>query len=131
VDAEAAESLLRFAERSAPQLRGLDAKVTFAELERQHAELLEGMDWFMDQGRADEGFRIATSLVPFWMATKRLRRAPPGSIEPSRRPAAATPIEGERPSTRGTWRSGRVTMSAPLRSTIGRSSSVGRRTIPP
>jgi len=72
VDAKAAQSLLDFAELSAPQLRGMDAKAVLGKLERRYGDLLAAMGWFVDHGRSDEAFRLATSLVPFWMATKRL-----------------------------------------------------------
>lgn len=72
MDERAAESLLNLAERAGPGLKGLDAKALFGELEQQYADLLAAMQWFIDQGRTDECLRLATSLAPFWMATKRL-----------------------------------------------------------
>jgi len=72
VDARAAESLLDLAERAGPGLKGLDAKVLFGQLEQQYGVLLAAMEWFIGQERTDEALRLATSLAPFWMATKRL-----------------------------------------------------------
>jgi len=72
MDARAAESFLSLAERISPGLKGIDAKAKFDQLEQRHDDLVAAMQWFIDQGRTDEGIRLATSLAPFWMATKRL-----------------------------------------------------------
>jgi tetratricopeptide (TPR) repeat protein len=72
VDAEAAESLLTFAEQAGPGLRGLSANALFEELEGKYADLLAAIQWFLDAGRTDEALRLATALAPFWMARKRL-----------------------------------------------------------
>ena len=67
-----AESLLDFAEGVGPRLRGLEAKAAFEQLEQQYDELQRALQWFIDQGSANEVFRLAGALVVFWMATKRL-----------------------------------------------------------
>jgi non-specific serine/threonine protein kinase len=67
-----AESLLDFAEGVGPRLRGLEAKAAFDQLEQQYDELQRALQWFIDQGSANEAFRLAGALVVFWMATKRL-----------------------------------------------------------
>lgn len=72
MDARTAESLLNFAEGAGPGLRGLEAKAVFDQLDRQYGDLQSAMQWFIEQERADEAFRLATSLVAFWIATKRL-----------------------------------------------------------
>jgi tetratricopeptide (TPR) repeat protein len=72
VDEGTAKSLLTFAEDAVPRLRGLDARAIFGELEERYADLLAAMEWFLARGRPDESRRLATSLTPFWMATKRL-----------------------------------------------------------
>jgi non-specific serine/threonine protein kinase len=72
MDEHTATSLLTFAEDSGPALRGPEAKAVFAQFEQQYSELLAAMQWFIDQGRADESLRLGSSLVAFWMATKRL-----------------------------------------------------------
>jgi non-specific serine/threonine protein kinase len=72
VDAPTAESLLTSAEEAAQGLRGLDVKATFRRLEEQYADLQSALQWFIEQGRASEAFRLASALVPFWMATTRL-----------------------------------------------------------
>jgi non-specific serine/threonine protein kinase len=50
----------------------LEAKAAFAQFERQYGDLQLAMQWFIDRGRVDEAFRLATALTSFWMATKRL-----------------------------------------------------------
>ena len=72
MNAQAAASLLHFAEETVPGLRGLDGKAAASALEQRYGELLEALRWFIDQGRADEALRLASLLAPFWMATKRL-----------------------------------------------------------
>jgi len=72
VEAETAESLLRFAENEAPGLKGLDSKAALEQLERRYADLQAAMEWFIEHGRSSEALRLASSLVGFWMATKRL-----------------------------------------------------------
>ena len=69
---QTAESLLHFAEGVVPALRGAEGKAMFAQLEQRYDELLSALRWFIAERRTDEGLRLATSLVPFWMATKRL-----------------------------------------------------------
>ncbi|HSD82363.1 MAG TPA: tetratricopeptide repeat protein [Anaerolineae bacterium] len=75
--AQTAETLLNFAEESVHGLRGVKSKAVLAQLEQRYAELLSAIQWFMAQRRTDESLRLASSLVPFWMATKRLEE---GSI---------------------------------------------------
>lgn len=72
MDAQTAESLLSFAEGTGPGVRGAEAKAVFERLNHKYADLKSAMDWFVEQERADEAFRLATSLVPFWMSTNRL-----------------------------------------------------------
>jgi hypothetical protein len=72
VDAYLAESLLTLAEHAGPALRGLDSKAAFEQLDERYGDLQLALLWFIDQGRADEALRMASALVVFWMATKRL-----------------------------------------------------------
>ncbi len=67
-----ADAMLELAERAGPQLRGLDPKPLFAELEARYDDLLAALQRFIDEERTDEALRIATALAPFWTATKRL-----------------------------------------------------------
>ena len=69
---QTAESLLNYAEDVGPGLRGLQSKALFGELEQRYDDLLLALQWFIDQGLPDASLRLASSLVLFWMATKRL-----------------------------------------------------------
>ncbi len=51
--------------------RGDDASA-IQDFERQYADMREAMTWYLDQGRVSEADQLATALVPFWMATKRI-----------------------------------------------------------
>ena len=72
MDAQAAESLLIWAEDARTKLTGLHAKPVFAEISAQYDALQSALQWFIHNGQADRARRLVTSLVPFWMATKRL-----------------------------------------------------------
>lgn len=72
MNTQTAESLLDFAEGATPGLRGVEAKAVLGQLEHRYNDLLSAMQLFIEQGRADESFRLASALVHFWTATKRL-----------------------------------------------------------
>jgi tetratricopeptide (TPR) repeat protein len=72
VDAQTAESLLKFAEDAGAGLRGLDSKAVFQQLDERYVDLKSALQWFIDERCANEAFRLASALVAFWMATKRL-----------------------------------------------------------
>jgi tetratricopeptide (TPR) repeat protein len=72
MDEQTAKSLLTFAETAGPTLRGPEAKALFGQFEQQYGDLLTAMQWFIDHRHTDESLRLASSLVAFWMATKRL-----------------------------------------------------------
>ena len=72
MDAQAAESLLIWAEDARTRLTGLHAKPVFADISAQYDALTSALQWFIHNGQADRARRLVTSLVPFWMATKRL-----------------------------------------------------------
>ena len=82
VDATTAASLLAFAERMVPGLRGLDGKAVSGEIEQRYVDLLEALRWFIDERRADEALRLASALAPFWMVTKRLEEGSRWSARP-------------------------------------------------
>jgi tetratricopeptide (TPR) repeat protein len=71
VDARTAESLLAIAEGARAGLRGDDASAldTFA---THYPAMLEAMDWHIGGGRPDDAYQFASTLVPLWMATKRM-----------------------------------------------------------
>ena len=72
MDEQTATSRLTFAETAGPTLRGPEAKAVFEQFEQQYGNLLTAVQWFIDHGRTNESLRFATSMVAFWMATKRL-----------------------------------------------------------
>lgn len=73
MDRQSAETLLGLAEDVGPGLRGPEAKALFDQIADQYDDMLKAIQWFIAEGRTDEGLRLATSLVPFWMANKRLQ----------------------------------------------------------
>ena len=72
VNAETARTLLLFAEDAVQGLRGLGSRAVLDQLEQRYGQLQLALQWFADHGRASEALRLASALVPFWMATKRL-----------------------------------------------------------
>lgn len=75
MDAHLAESLLTLAEQAGPGLRGLESRAAFQQFDQRYNDLQLAMQWFIEQRRADEALRMASALVVFWMATKRLDEA--------------------------------------------------------
>ncbi len=72
MDASTAESLLSIAEEARSRLRGPASGSARAQIDERYLELLAALDWFAEAGRVDDAHRLATALVPFWMATKRI-----------------------------------------------------------
>jgi len=72
VDAEAAKSLLDAAEESRKALRGPDGPAAQARLEQLYPDLRKAFESFIAARSADDAFRLARALVPFWMATSRI-----------------------------------------------------------
>ena len=72
MNAPTAQSLLEMAEVLRPRLRGAEAGVALRQFEERYGELPAAIEWFGREGRVDEARRLASALVPFWMATKRL-----------------------------------------------------------
>ena len=71
VDARTADDLLAIAEDARERTRREDP--TGAEnVEARYPEMLEALDWYLEAAQPDDGFRLATALVPFWMSTKRI-----------------------------------------------------------
>src|ERR1043166_3895864 len=71
MDTQAAESLLTFAERAGPALKGPDAKAILGQIDRQYEDLQTAMQWFIDQRRTNEGLRLANALYNFWITKQR------------------------------------------------------------
>lgn len=72
MDAQTAQALLHFSEGAVAGLRGIESKDVFKQIDQQYDDLKLAMRWFGEQGYANEALQLASSLVPFWMATKRL-----------------------------------------------------------
>ncbi|MCI0330674.1 MAG: tetratricopeptide repeat protein [candidate division Zixibacteria bacterium] len=72
MDAQTAESLLNFAEEAGPSLRGPESKALFEQFDQKYGDLQSALQWYIDEERATESFRLASALVAFWMATKRM-----------------------------------------------------------
>jgi tetratricopeptide (TPR) repeat protein len=72
MDAATAEALLRVAEEARPRMRGFDGAAVIDDLERDYAAMVSALDWYLDTDQFDSAFRLASGLVPFWMATKRI-----------------------------------------------------------
>ncbi len=45
---------------------------TLAEVETRYRALTEALEWLLEAGRTDDALRLASTLVPFWIATKRI-----------------------------------------------------------
>jgi tetratricopeptide (TPR) repeat protein len=71
MDRSTAESLLSLAEQAAPRIKGVEAKATLSELEERSTELLEAIEWFVDQQRTDDALRLANALYGFWITKQR------------------------------------------------------------
>jgi len=71
VDAQVAETVLKFAERTGPELKGPDAKAAFGRLEEKYGDLLAAIQWFIGECRTDEGLRLANALYSFWITKQR------------------------------------------------------------
>jgi tetratricopeptide (TPR) repeat protein len=72
MNGETAESLVTLAEEARTALPGLDGKAALSRFEDRRVDLLEALEWLVEHRRPDQVFRLASALVPFWMATKRI-----------------------------------------------------------
>jgi tetratricopeptide (TPR) repeat protein len=72
VDAPNAQRLLEVAEDARPRMRGAEDAWARAQIETRYPDMLEALDWFRDHDRVDDGYRLASALVPFWRATGRV-----------------------------------------------------------
>jgi len=72
VNESVVESHLRFAEEIRPRLFASADSSVLEEVETRYAGLTEALEWLIEAGRADKALRLASTLVPFWMATKRI-----------------------------------------------------------
>lgn len=72
VDLEAARAHLAEAESLRGRLRGPTGEEAMAGLEALYPELGDAFAAFLAEGASEDAARLASSLVQFWMATKRL-----------------------------------------------------------
>jgi tetratricopeptide (TPR) repeat protein len=71
VDAPTADALLAIAEDARARMRRNDAGATAA-FEARSSAMHEALDCYLAEGKPDAAFRLASSLVPFWITTKRI-----------------------------------------------------------
>ncbi len=72
MDTTTAEALLQVATESRQGLRGPDAEAVQAGLTESYDDIGRAFEHFLAGRRVDEALRLASALVPFWMATKRI-----------------------------------------------------------
>ena len=72
MEAARARSLLETAESARASARMASDAAALDAFERDYPSMLDALDWFIDRGQPDEAGRLASALVPFWMATKRI-----------------------------------------------------------
>ena len=71
MDAVTADALLAAALDTRAAMRSRDDDA-LERAERLYPDMRAALDWNLAQGRLDQADRLATALVPFWMATKRV-----------------------------------------------------------
>ena len=71
MDGPGADALTAIAEAARDSRRGGATDVDI-DVEGRYPDMLAALDWYLAAGRPDDAFRLATALVPFWMATKRI-----------------------------------------------------------
>jgi tetratricopeptide (TPR) repeat protein len=90
VDARTADELLAIAEDARERTRREDP--TGAEqVEARYHDMLEALDWYLEATQPDNGFRLATALVPFWMSTKRIDDGDQWFARALKQPAGSPP----------------------------------------
>ena len=71
MDRPTAEGLLRVAEAARDSRRGGATDVDI-DVEGRYPDMLTALDWYLADGRPVQAFRLASALVPFWLATSRI-----------------------------------------------------------
>jgi tetratricopeptide (TPR) repeat protein len=72
VTTDTARALLAEAESLRARLRGPNSDDVMARFEEIYSEFQEAFELLLAERARDDGARLASALVPFWMATKRL-----------------------------------------------------------
>lgn len=71
MDTSTAAALLEIAEDARARARQQDPAANRL-VEDRYPELLEALDWHLAVGQPDAGYRLASALVPFWIASARI-----------------------------------------------------------
>ena len=71
MDAATADALLAFARDARAAMRSGEAAAV-ERLEGRYPDVQAALEWNLEQGRLDDADRLATALVPFWIASKRI-----------------------------------------------------------
>src|SRR5215218_2601211 len=71
MDATAADALLAAAQKAIAAMRSRDDDAV-GRVEALYPDLRAALEWNLQHGRVDQADRLATALVPFWIATKRI-----------------------------------------------------------
>src|SRR5688572_24051177 len=74
MNADTARDLLMLAEE-ARTLRRRQDPTAERMVEERYPEMTQALDWYVEAGHCDDAGRLATALVGFWIATKRLADA--------------------------------------------------------
>ena len=72
MDPSTTASLLEIAESARARMRGHDRAAAIDDLEPRYPDLMAALDRWLADGRIADADRLATALVPFWMATQRI-----------------------------------------------------------
>lgn len=71
MDAAVAAALLEVAEDARARARRQDPLANRS-VEDRYPEMLEALDWHLSVGQTEAAYRLASALVPFWIATARI-----------------------------------------------------------
>jgi tetratricopeptide (TPR) repeat protein len=71
MEAGGAKALLGRAEEVSAKLRGSEAAAALAELEAAYPDMVDALQWFVDQTQIDDALRMTKALYRYWMTRKR------------------------------------------------------------
>jgi tetratricopeptide (TPR) repeat protein len=71
MDAATADALLAAAQEGRTAMRSRDEDAV-DRMERDYPGMRAALDWNLEHGRVERADRLATALIPFWIATKRI-----------------------------------------------------------
>ena len=99
MDSATATALLKEATEARKAMRGPGGDAARSHLEAAYPDLGAAFELFLAEGRVDEALELASSLVPFWMATKRIAEGD-AWFQRATAPTLATSATGGRDATR-------------------------------